>query len=124
MKERPLSPHLQIYRPEITSVLSIIHRITGAGLTIGLLLVAWALWALANGAEAYACFQGFIQHPIGRLLLIGWCWALSYHLLNGVRHLFWDAGYGFKMSAARASGWSVVIFSLIMTAFFTVLFIL
>ncbi|MBL1147834.1 MAG: succinate dehydrogenase, cytochrome b556 subunit [Pseudomonadota bacterium] len=118
MNKRPLSPHLQIYRPQITSVLSIMHRITGVGLTFGLLLMAWGLWALAHGPSAYEGFRDCATSPLGKLVLIGFVLSLSYHMLNGVRHLFWDAGLGFKMEAVRASGWAVVIFSFLMTAFF------
>lgn len=94
------------------------HRITGVGLTFGLLLMAWGLWALAHGPSAYECFRDCATSPLGKLVLIGFVWALCYHILNGVRHLFWDAGLGFKMEAVRASGWAVVIFSFLTTAFF------
>ena len=105
---RPLSPHLQIYKPQLTSVLSISHRITGVGLSVGtLLLVAWIV-AAAKGPDAFAIVSGFMRNPIGLLLLFGWSVALFYHLANGIRHLFWDAGYGFEIETAYRSGWIVV----------------
>jgi succinate dehydrogenase / fumarate reductase cytochrome b subunit len=105
---RPLSPHLQIYKPQLTSVLSITHRITGVGLSVGtLLLVAW-IAAAAKGPDAFAIVSGFMRNPIGLLLLFGWSVALFYHLANGIRHLFWDAGYGFEIETAYRSGWIVV----------------
>jgi succinate dehydrogenase / fumarate reductase cytochrome b subunit len=105
---RPLSPHLQIYKPQLTSVLSISHRITGVALGIGtLLLVAW-IAATAKGPDAFAIVSGFLRNPIGLLLLFGWSVALFYHLANGIRHLFWDAGYGYDIQNAYRSGWIVV----------------
>ncbi|KAB2883955.1 MAG: succinate dehydrogenase, cytochrome b556 subunit [Pseudorhodoplanes sp.] len=92
---RPLSPHLQIYRPMLTMTMSIVHRITGAALYFGTLLVAWWLIAAAAGPNAFAAVQGFADSLIGRLILFGFTWALLHHLLGGVRHLIWDAGYGF-----------------------------
>ncbi len=84
---RPLSPHLQVYRPQLTSVLSILHRITGVALAIGTLLLVWWLIAAAAGPGAYDAAQGFIGSILGRLLLLGWTFALFYHLANGIRHL-------------------------------------
>ena len=105
---RPLSPHLQIYKPQLTSVLSISHRITGIALSVGtLLLVAWIL-ATAKGPDTFAIVSGFMRNPIGLLLLFGWSVALFYHLANGIRHLFWDAGYGYDIENAYRSGWIVV----------------
>ena len=106
---RPLSPHLQVYRPQITSVLSIMHRFTGIALSVGmLLLVAW-LVAAAKSPAAYAAVAGFIGSWIGLVLLFGWTAALWFHLLNGIRHLTWDAGHGFELSTTHRSGWAVVI---------------
>ncbi len=108
---RPLSPHLQIYKPQLTSILSICHRMTGLGLGIGaLFLVCW-LVAAASGPEAFAKIQDFNGSFIGRLLLFGWTFALFYHLCNGIRHLFWDAGMGYELSAVNWSGWVVVVSS-------------
>jgi succinate dehydrogenase / fumarate reductase cytochrome b subunit len=105
---RPLSPHLQIYKPQLTSVLSITHRVTGVGLSVGtLLLVAW-IAAAAKGPDAFAIVSGFMRNPIGLLLLFGWSMALFYHLANGIRHLFWDAGYGYEIDTAYRSGWIVI----------------
>jgi succinate dehydrogenase cytochrome b subunit len=113
--ERPLSPHLQIYRPQITSVLSITHRATGIALSLGTLLLAWWLIALAAGPGPYGAVQGFLGSWIGRLLLFGWSWALFYHLCNGIRHLFWDAGLGFELPTVYRSGWTVVAASVVLT---------
>lgn len=106
--QRPLSPHLQVYRPQITSTLSILHRLTGIALAIGTLLLTWWLAALAGGPEAFAAAQDFIGSLIGRLLLFGWSFALFYHLCNGIRHLAWDAGYGYEIDTATRTGWLVV----------------
>jgi succinate dehydrogenase / fumarate reductase cytochrome b subunit len=105
---RPLSPHLQIYKPQITSVLSIAHRITGVALSVGTLLLVWWLLAAAAGPAAYAQAQAFIGSWLGILLLIGWAYALFFHLCNGIRHLVWDAGHGFDLATTYASGWAVV----------------
>ena len=106
---RPLSPHLQIYRWQLTSVLSILHRISGVALAVGTLLLVYWLVATAAGPTAFAMAQEFIGSILGRLLLFGWTVALFYHLLNGIRHLLWDAGRGFELRTAYASGWAVVI---------------
>ena len=112
---RPLSPHLQIYKPQLTSVLSISHRITGIALVAGsLLLVAWIVGA-AKGPDAFAIVSGFLRNPLGLLLLFGWSVALFYHLANGIRHLFWDAGYGFELGTAYRSGWIVVGATIVLT---------
>jgi len=113
--QRPLSPHLQIYRPQITSVLSISHRATGVALSVGTLLLVWWLVALASGPASFATAQGFVGSWLGRLLLLGWTFSLFFHLANGIRHLFWDGGYGFDLKTTYASGWAVVIASVILT---------
>ena len=113
--ERPLSPHLQIYKPQISSVLSILHRITGAGLGIGLLLLAWWLIAAASGPDAFATVQGFIGNWLGRLILFGFTWALFYHLLNGIRHLGWDLLFGLDLPTMTKTGWAVVVGSAALT---------
>src|SRR5688500_2907199 len=95
-QDRPLSPHLQIYRWQITMVMSILHRITGVALAVGTLLLIWWLVAAAAGPDAFATAQDFLGSILGRLLLLGWSWALFYHLCNGIRHLAWDAGWGFE----------------------------
>jgi succinate dehydrogenase / fumarate reductase cytochrome b subunit len=112
---RPLSPHLQIYRPQISSVLSILHRITGVGLALGAVLVVWWLLAAATGPEYFATVDGLLTSWIGHLVLLGVTWALAYHLLNGIRHLFWDMGYGFEIETVDKTGWAVVIGSAVLT---------
>ena len=112
---RPLSPHLQIYKPQLTSVLSISHRITGVGLAAGTLLLTWWLLAAAAGPEAFATVQGVLGSWIGYLILFGFSYALMYHLCNGVRHLFWDAGRGFELPTVYKTGWAVVIGSAALT---------
>lgn len=107
-RERPLSPHLQIYRPQLTSVLSITHRATGVALALGTLFLVYWLVAAASGPQAFASLQGFMGSWLGLLLLFGWSVSLFYHLANGIRHLFWDAGFGFDLKTAYASGWTVL----------------
>lgn len=113
--ERPLSPHLQVYRPQMTSVMSILHRITGFALAVGTLMVIWLLMAAAAGPEAFATYTGFITTPLGQLLLFGWTLAFFYHLANGVRHLFWDAGKLFSLSAAYKAGYVVWAMTVVLT---------
>jgi succinate dehydrogenase / fumarate reductase cytochrome b subunit len=107
-RERPLSPHLQIYRPEITSVLSILHRFTGVALSVGTVLLVWWLWSAAAGPDAFAAASGFLGSVVGQILLFGWTFALFYHLANGIRHLGWDAGWGYELPTVRATGWLAV----------------
>jgi len=113
--ERPLSPHLQVYRWQLTSVLSILHRASGVALSVGTLLLVYWLIAAAAGPESFATAQGLIGSILGRILLLGWSWALFYHLCNGIRHLFWDAGHGFELKTVYASGWTVVGASVVLT---------
>lgn len=101
---RPLSPHLQVYRPQITSVLSILHRVTGVALVVGTLLLTWWLAAAAYGPEEFTTIQGFLGSWIGHLLMWAFAFALFYHLCNGVRHLVWDFGWGFEIPSVRQSG--------------------
>ena len=96
--ERPLSPHLTIYRLTLTMMMSIVHRITGAALYVGTLLVAWWLIAAASGPNGYATVQWFMGSWIGRLMLFGYTWALIHHMLSGLRYLIWDTGRGFGPS--------------------------
>ena len=112
---RPLSPHLQVYRPQLTSMLSIAHRITGVALAVGTLLLVYWLAAAAGGPESYAAAQGFIGSFFGQLLLFGWTIALFYHLANGIRHLFWDAGYGFELPTVQRSGQAVLAATAVLT---------
>ena len=112
---RPLSPHLQVYRPQLTSFTSILHRLTGIGLAVGLLyLVCW-LVAAASGLEAFDRLQSFNGSIIGKLLLLGWSIAFFFHLLNGIRHLAWDAGWGFELPAAYKTGYAVLIGTAVLT---------
>ena len=112
---RPLSPHLQVYRPQLTSVLSITHRATGVALALGLLLLVYWLVALAAGPESFASARELVGSWIGKIVLLGFSFALFYHLCNGIRHLFWDAGLGLELKSAYASGWAVVAVSSALT---------
>ena len=112
---RPLSPHLQVYRWQITSVLSIMHRITGIGLGVGTLLLVWWLVAAATSDAAYATVAGFIRSPVGYLLMFGWTAALWFHFCNGIRHLAWDFGYGFELPQVHRSGYAVVVAAVVLT---------
>ncbi len=116
--ERPLSPHLQVYRWQITNTLSILHRLTGLLLSIGALVFAGWLIAIASGPQVYADVHALFSGVVFKVFLAGWAFAFFYHLANGVRHLFWDAGYGFGHSQYRASGWAVVAFSVLATLIF------
>ena len=113
--ERPLSPHLQIYRPQLTSVISIFHRLSGVGLGVGTLILAYWLIAVAAGPGPFNFAQGLIGSWLGTILLVGWTFGLTFHLCNGIRHLFWDAGYGYEMETVYRSGWLVVITAILLT---------
>ncbi len=113
--QRPLSPHLQIYRPQLTSVLSILHRGSGLILTLGALLLAWWLWCVAAGADTYRIAHAFFTSWLGQSLLLIWILCACYHLCNGIRHLLWDAGWGLQLPAAYLSGKIVVGASLVLT---------
>ena len=112
---RPLSPHLQVYRWQITMFMSIWHRITGVGLAVGAVVLVYWLNSVAYGPKAFAHAQWFFGTWIGVLLLIGWSYALFYHLCNGIRHLLWDTGRGLELPALRGSGWTVIVVSLALT---------
>ena len=112
---RPLSPHLQIYRWQITMLTSILHRLTGIALSVGTLLLAYWLIAAAAGPDSFATAQALLGSWLGRLLLFGWSWALFYHLCNGIRHLAWDAGWGFTIPTMTATGWIAVLASVVLT---------
>ena len=112
---RPLSPHLQVYRWQLTSVLSILHRLSGIALTVGTLLLVWWLVSAAQGPESYRGIQNFLGSWLGRLLLFGWSLALFYHLCNGLRHLWWDTGRGLELRSVYAGGWVVVAATIVLT---------
>jgi len=106
---RPLSPHLQIYTPQMTSILSIMNRVTGIAVSVGTLLLVWWLVAAASGPSAFNTVQGFIASPLGLFMLFGWTVSLLFHFFNGIRHLGWDAGFGFDLPQTYATGWAVLI---------------
>jgi succinate dehydrogenase / fumarate reductase cytochrome b subunit len=122
--KRPLSPHLQVYKIQITSLLSILHRGTGMVLFGGAILCSVWFITLAQGPEAYGAMQGFLLHPVGLIMLFGLSFSFFYHLCNGIRHLLWDAGIGYEMVEVRKTGWTVVIFSFVLTGFAWILGIL
>jgi succinate dehydrogenase / fumarate reductase cytochrome b subunit len=113
--QRPLSPHLQIYRWQYSNTLSILHRATGLFMTLGVPLLVYWLAAAARGAESYRTAQALFAHSLTKLALLAWLLSFFYHLLNGVRHLVWDMGYGLERPQARASGWLVFIGALVLT---------
>ena len=106
---RPLSPHLQVYKLPLTALMSFSHRVTGIALSAGTLYLVWQLLAAASGPDAFEIFQRFAGSWLGILVLLGWSVALFYHLLNGIRHLFWDAGYGFTIETTYKTGRWVII---------------
>jgi len=114
-RERPLSPHLQIYRPMLTMMMSIFHRITGSALYVGTLLLAWWLIAAAMGPEAYATAGAFFNSLIGRLVLFFYTWALFHHMLGGLRHLTWDTIHGFEIPTVEFTARAAIIGSLSLT---------
>lgn len=114
-RPRPLSPHLQVYRWQIQMVTSIVHRATGIILTVGALLIAAALLAMATSPEAWGCVRDLAGSWFGLVVLFGWTWAFAYHLLNGIRHLVQDAGFGFSIPAFIRNGWLSVFGSLFLT---------
>ncbi|MEP6884951.1 MAG: succinate dehydrogenase, cytochrome b556 subunit [Gammaproteobacteria bacterium] len=114
-RDRPTSPHLQIYRWQIGNSLSILHRLTGIALAFGLLALCFWLMALAGGEGPYALVARAFASPLGRIGLSGWTFAFLFHLLNGVRHLFWDAGMGFERTQRHTSGWFAALGALGLT---------
>jgi len=122
--DRPLSPHVFIYRWQITNTLSILHRVTGVALSIGLLVFVWWLVSLAGGAADYAQSLEFIGATWFKLPLIGWSFCFFYHFANGIRHLFWDVGAGFEHHQIQMSGWLVVVAAVISTLLFALLVII
>jgi succinate dehydrogenase / fumarate reductase cytochrome b subunit len=112
---RPLSPHLSIYRWPITMTLSILHRMSGVALSVGLIVLVLWLESAAIGNDAYDSFAAVMQSGFGRLLLAAFSFAFFFHMANGVRHLFWDAGRGFEIGQANTSAWLVVAFTIVAT---------
>jgi succinate dehydrogenase / fumarate reductase, cytochrome b subunit len=116
-RERPLSPFMH-YRWQYTNTLSILHRLTGLFLAFGLIALVYWLVALAGGPEPYADAEAVLSTPLATLALIAWSLSFFYHFLNGIRHLFWDAGHGFELKVARQSGWAAFIGAIVLTALF------
>lgn len=112
---RPLSPHLQVYRPIVTMVMSILHRITGAALFFGTILLVWWLVAAATGPGAFAVANGFLGSWIGMIILFGFTWALIHHMLGGMRHFIWDTGRGFDEKPREMLAWATIIGSVCLT---------
>jgi succinate dehydrogenase / fumarate reductase, cytochrome b subunit len=115
---RPLSPHLQVYRLPLTAKMSILHRITGAGLTLGALLVAWQFIGAAISPSYSDTVDGILSSILGQLILIGSLWALCYHALNGIRHLWWDIGRGFDLEFTEKANYAVLGGSVVLTLIF------
>ena len=116
MPPRPLSPHLGVYKFMYTMSLSILHRLTGIAASVGFLLFAWWLMALATGHDAYQRAMALLQTPVAKLLLVGFAFSFVYHFCNGIRHLVWDTGRGLERAQARRSGWLVIVSALLLTA--------
>jgi succinate dehydrogenase / fumarate reductase cytochrome b subunit len=114
-RERPLSPHLQVYRWQITMAMSILHRATGVALAVGIFGLAWWLLALAQGGETFAHAAKLVASPVGLLFLFAFSLSLVYHLLNGLRHLLWDVGWGFDIPDVYRSGWTVAVLTVVFT---------
>lgn len=122
--ERPLSPHLQIYKPSITMVASMLHRITGAALFFGTLLIVIFLVALASGKTSFATVQAIYGSFLGKLVLFGYTWALFQHMLGGIRHFIWDTGAGLGPETRFKLAWATLIGSLALTALVWVVYFL
>jgi succinate dehydrogenase / fumarate reductase, cytochrome b subunit len=114
-RSRPTSPHALIYRWQIGNTLSILHRLTGLALAIGLIALSYWLISLAGGPDSYVPAARFFASPVGLIFLLGWTFSFLYHLLNGVRHLFWDAGRGFERTQRHLSGWAAVLGAIALT---------
>jgi len=114
--ERPLSPHLTIYRPLINMVMSIVHRLTGGANYVGTVLIAAWLVAAAMGPEAYGTLNALFGHPLGKLVLLGYSWSVIHHMLGGMRHLIWDTGRGLEIGTVNVLSWLTILGSLALTA--------
>ena len=119
--QNPLSPHLQIYRWHISSLLSITHRISGIINLVALIFIFFWLLVLSFGANNYEIFLLIINSFFGKFILVGFTWSMSFHVLSGIRHLAWDLGYGFEIKNANISGIAVIILSLVLTIIFWLL---
>jgi succinate dehydrogenase / fumarate reductase cytochrome b subunit len=117
IKDRPLSPHLQVWRFHITMFVSIVHRITGVGLYVGALIAAWWALALAGGPVSYNNFMGLLGSPLGKFVLFGLTLSMFFHLGNGIRHLFWDMGEGLNIKTAEFTAWLLIGFTIAATVF-------
>ncbi len=115
MADNPLSPHLQVYRPQLTSVMSITHRVTGVFLVLGTVMLLYWLVAAATGPERYAEMQRCFASTPSQLIMFGWTFAFYFHLLNGVRHLLWDSGWGLDIQTAYRSGYAAIAGALVMS---------
>jgi len=115
--KNPLSPHLQIYRWQISSLLSINHRITGILNLLGLIFISAWISSAGIGENLFEYFSVFLKSFIGKFILIGFTWSISYHLLSGIRHFFWDLGYGYEIKTVNISGVIVIVSSLLLTVF-------
>jgi succinate dehydrogenase / fumarate reductase cytochrome b subunit len=115
---RPLSPHISIYRWPITMTLSILHRATGVAMSLGLIVMAIWLLSAATSADKYNEFLVILSSVPGQILLIGWSFSFFFHLMNGIRHLFWDTGRGFQKQQANASAWFVIVTAILLNAIF------
>jgi succinate dehydrogenase / fumarate reductase cytochrome b subunit len=116
VRARPLSPHLQIYRPQINMVMSVFHRLTGSALYFGAALIAWWLIAAATGPDYFAFVNGLFATWVGMVVIIGYTWALIHHLLGGLRHLIWDTGAGLDIASINLLSWGTIVLSLLLTA--------
>ena len=112
---RPLSPHLQVYRPQLTSIMSIMNRVTGVAVSVGTLLLVWWLVAAAAGPSAFGTVQWFLATPVGLFMLFGWTTALFWHFYGGIRHLGWDFGFGYGLPQTHATGWATLLATVVST---------
>ncbi len=112
---RPMSPHLQIYKPQITSVLSICNRLSGIAISVGTLMMVWWLVAASEGPKAFAHVQWFASSILGIAVLVGWTLALTYHLFGGLRHLVWDVGLATDLPTVHRTGWAAICATVVFT---------
>ncbi|AUH34965.1 succinate dehydrogenase, cytochrome b556 subunit [Paracoccus tegillarcae] len=119
---RPLSPHLQVYKLPIAAVTSILSRVTSVALVVGLLMITWWLVAAVSGPDAFDFADGLLRSWFGFLVMLGATWALIYHALAGIRHLFYDAGIGIEIEAAQKSSWVIIVGSVVLTLLSLILF--